>query len=178
MWIVMFAKEAFNETLIAYNREISKRESDDFTKLKRSHKYFSDITDYETVGEQVDSFVSLISEMDRDEYANRYVILTFIQEFCKYLDKDFLFKLKDPKTFFSMKDRLKEFTGNIYETNKRFTQNVGLFNMEHLLEDYGTLLTFGESTATSTSYTPSNYNPSPGGSDSQDTGSGMFGKLW
>jgi len=46
------------------------------------------------------------------------------------------------KTFFQLKDRLKELTGEIYETNKKFTQNVGLNSMEHLLEDYGTLLKF------------------------------------
>ncbi|NOZ76924.1 MAG: hypothetical protein GXO65_04460 [Euryarchaeota archaeon] len=159
----MFGQEEFREALIAYSRETSEKGNTDFTELKKKKKYFKDVKDLDGVEEQVNTFIELISEMDRDEYANRYVIQTFLLEFCRYLDKDFLFNLKDPKTFYDLKDRLKEFTGDIYESHKRFTQSIGLNSLEHLLEDYGTLLKFGKR----------DYE------QEEDTGeTSIFGRLW
>jgi len=138
----MFGDVEFKKATKAYAKEISPRGNDEFTSLRRNTKFFSDISSEETVKEQVQNFVNLISGMDRDNYGHRYVIQTFIVEFCRYLDKDFLFTLTDGKTFFNMKEKLKDFTGKIYESNKKFTQNVGLHSMEHILEDYGNLLQY------------------------------------
>jgi hypothetical protein len=138
----MFGEEEFAKALKAYEKEISTRGSDEFTSLRRNAKFFSDVTDADTVREQISKFVNLVSNMNRDDYGHRYVLQTFILEFCRYLDKDFLFKLTDGKVFFEMKEKLKDFTGKIYDSNKKFMQNVGLYSMEHLLEDYGTLLRY------------------------------------
>jgi hypothetical protein len=162
----MFGQEEFREALIAYTRETSQKGNNDFTELRKRKKYFRDIKDLQGVEKQVDTFVSLISEMDRDEYSNRYVLQTFLLEFCKYLDKDFLFNLKDPRTFYDLKERLKRFTGDVYDTNKRFTQSISLNSLEHLLEDYGTLLKFTES---DTSYTQD---------EEETTDTSIFGRLW
>jgi hypothetical protein len=96
------------------------------------------------VKEQIRLFIDLISKMDHDVYVNRYVLQTFLLEFCSYLDKDFLFSITNGRTFFQIKERLKKFTGEIYDAHKKFTQSVGLNSLEHLLEDYGTLLKFAD----------------------------------
>lgn len=140
----MFGEEEFQKALKAYEKETTARGSDDFTSLRKTGKFFSDVATAESVKEQVLKFVNLASKMDRDDYGHRYVLQTFILEFCRYLDKDFLFKLTDGKVFFEMKDKLKGFTGKIYESNKKFTQNVSLYSLEHLLEDYGNLLQYIE----------------------------------
>jgi hypothetical protein len=138
----MFGEAEFKEALKAYKQETSSKGGDTFTALRRKPVFFSDITDKEGIDEQVRLFISLISGMDHDNYANRYVLQTFVLDFCRYLDKDFLFKITNGKTFFSIKDDLKEFTGEIYEANKKFTQSVGLHSFEHLLQDYGALLKY------------------------------------
>lgn len=140
----MFGAEEFERAIKAYEKETSVRGNDEFTSLRRTGKFFSDITNADGVKEQVSKFVDLVSKMDRDDYGHRYVLQTFLLEFCRYLDKDFLFTLTDGKVFFEMKEKLKDFTGKIYESNKKFTQNVGLHSMEHMLEDYGTLLRYLE----------------------------------
>jgi len=162
----MFGQEEFREALIAYSRETSQKGNNDFTELKRRAKYFKDIKDLDGVKEQVNTFITLISEMDRDEYANRYVLQTFLLEFCRYLDKDFLFNLRDPRTFHELKEKLKHFTGDIYETTKKFTQSISLNSLEHLLEDYGTLL----------NVTDTGYGVSQEEEPAEDTS--MFGRLW
>jgi len=136
----MFGEVEFSKALKAYEKEISVKSSDAFTTLRKEQVFFSDIRDKDAVDEQVRLFIGLISSMDHDDYTNRYVLQTFLLDFCRYLDKDFLFYITNGKTFFGIKDELKEFTGEIYETNKRFTQNVGLYSLEHLLQDYGSLL--------------------------------------
>jgi len=138
----MFGKKEFKEAIEAYKRETSTIENNDFTTLRKTHNFFRDVKDKEKIKEQINLFIELISDMDRDAYANRYVIQTFILEFCKYLDKDFLFNIKDGKLFFELRDKIKKFTSEIYENNKKFTQNLSLHSLEHLLEDYGILLKF------------------------------------
>jgi hypothetical protein len=138
----MFGEEELKEALKAYKMETSPTGKDEFTSLRKNNSFFKDVRSREDIESQIKSFVGVVSNMDRDRYSNRYVFQTFLLDFCRYLDKDFLFSITDGKTFFQLKDRLKELTGEIYETNKKFTQNVGLNSMEHLLEDYGTLLKF------------------------------------
>ncbi|RLG58557.1 MAG: hypothetical protein DRN95_04120, partial [Candidatus Hydrothermarchaeota archaeon] len=87
----MFSEDEFYEALQAYKKETSSRDSNDFTYLRKNNAFFNDIKSKEDIEEQIKIFVELISKMDRDNYANRYVIQVFILEFCKYLDKDFLF---------------------------------------------------------------------------------------
>jgi hypothetical protein len=140
--VKMFEEKAFAEALRAYSREKSDEKSDAFFSLRKNNKFFLDIKTKEDVTEQIKVFMSHISKMDRGNYGNRYVIQTFILEFCKYLDKDFLFNITDKRTFFSLKPKLKTFTSKIYENNKRFTQTMGQNSLEHLLDDYGTLLQF------------------------------------
>ncbi|RLF57563.1 MAG: hypothetical protein DRN25_06350 [Thermoplasmata archaeon] len=140
----MFGKKEFKEAIEAYKRETSTIENNDFTTLRKTHNFFRDVKDKEKIKEQINLFIELISDMDRDAYANRYVIQTFILEFCKYLDKDFLFNIKDGKLFFELRDKIKKFTSEIYENNKKFTQNLSLHSLEHLLEDYGILLKFSK----------------------------------
>ncbi|MEE9474220.1 MAG: hypothetical protein V3V36_00960 [Candidatus Hydrothermarchaeaceae archaeon] len=140
MEVHMFGEVEFSKALRAYEQEISAKGSDAFISLRRSHVFFSDIKDEDAIDEQVRLFIGLISTMDHDNYTNRYVLQTFVLDFCRYLDKDFLFYITNGQTFFNIKDKLKEFTGDIYEANKRFTQNVGLHSLEHLLQDYGSLL--------------------------------------
>jgi hypothetical protein len=140
----MFGQEEFSAALKAYEKETSIKGNDDFTSLRNNHTFFKEIRDKEAVKKQVNLFIELISNMDHDIYANRYVVQTFLLEFCRYLDKDFLFSIKDRESFFQMKETLKKFTGEIYENHKKFTQNVGLNSLEHLLEDYGSLLKFSD----------------------------------
>jgi hypothetical protein len=138
----MFGEEEFKDALLAYEMETSPTGNDEFTHLRKQNTFFEDIRTEESFREQIRLFVQHISGMDRDDYKNRYVLQTFLLEFCRYLDKDFLFTITEGKTFFSLKKRLKEFTGSIYETHKRFTQAIALHSLEHLLEDYGNLLRF------------------------------------
>ncbi len=138
----MFGDEELKEALKAYKMEASPTGKDEFTSLRKNNSFFKDVKSREDIESQIKSFVGVVSNMDRDRYSNRYVFQTFLLDFCRYLDKDFLFSITDGKTFFQLKDKLKDLTGEIYETNKKFTQNVGLNSMEHLLEDYGTLLKF------------------------------------
>ena len=138
----MFGEEELKEALKAYKMETSPAGKDEFTSLRRNNDFFKDVKSKEDIEAQIKSFVDVVSSMDRDSYSNRYVVQTFLLDFCRYLDKDFLFSITDGRMFFHLKDKLREFTGEIYETNKKFTQNVGLNSMEHLLENYGTLLKF------------------------------------
>ncbi len=136
----MFGEAEFKLALKAYNTETKSRGSNDFTALRRNNKFFSDVKSKEAVKQQVQEFINLVSNLNHEEYSHRYVTQVFLLEFCRYLDKDFLFSITDGKTFFEMKDKLKDFTGKIYESNKKFTQSVELYSLVHLLEDYGTLL--------------------------------------
>jgi hypothetical protein len=140
----MFGQEEFATALKAYEKEISVKGSDAFTSLRKNNNFFTDIRDKEAVKKQIKLFIEIISTMDHDVYANRYVVQTFLLEFCRYLDKDFLFSITDGKSFFQLKNKLKKFTGEIYDSHKRFTQSVGLNSLEHLLEDYGSLLKFAD----------------------------------
>ncbi|MFQ5975435.1 MAG: hypothetical protein ACE5J5_03850 [Candidatus Hydrothermarchaeales archaeon] len=136
----MFAEKEFKQALQAYKEEQTKKGSNAFNALRKRHSFFTDIASKDDISKQVESFTEIISSMDRDLFANRYVVQSFILEFCRYLDKDFLFNIKNSKAFQTLKTKLKEFTGEIYSTHKKFTQNVGLNGLEHLLEDYGILL--------------------------------------
>jgi hypothetical protein len=140
----MFGEEEFRQALRAYELETSAQGKDEFTSLRKGNRFFADIATREAVEEQIRLFIKIISGMDRDSYAARYVVQTFLLDFCRYLDKDFLFNLTDHATFAEMKEAIKEFTGEVYETNKRFTQSISLHSLEHLLEDYGTLLKFAD----------------------------------
>lgn len=137
----MFGKAEFEKALEAYRLETSPNGRDEFTSLRRNNDFFKDIRSSEGVEEQVRLFIELISTMDRDSYANRYVVQTFLQDFCRFLDKDFLFYITD-RSFFEMRDRIKKFTGEIYEIRKTFTQRVGLNTLDHLLQDYSALIKF------------------------------------
>ncbi len=137
----MFGKAEFDKALEAYRRETSPNGSDEFTSLRRSNEFFKDIRSREDVEEQVRLFIEVISSMDRDSYTNRYVVQTFLQDFCKFLDKDFLFFITD-RSFFEIKEKIKKFTGEIYEINKEYTQRVGLHTLDHLLQDYSALIKF------------------------------------
>lgn len=138
----MFGEAEFEKASKAYEKETSVKNSDAFTSLRRKHGFFSDIRDKNGIEEQARLFVDIVSRMDHDSYSHRYVLQTFVLDFCRYLDKDFLFYITNGKTFFSIKDELKDFTGEIYENNKKFTQSVGLHSLEHLLQDYGALLKY------------------------------------
>ncbi len=138
----MFGEKEFKEVLSAYTRDKSGK-SDHFYSLLKRNTYFVDIKSREEMEKQIESFMDLISNMNRDDYGNRYVLISFITEFCRYLDKDFLFNRKDRESFFFLKEKLKDFTGRIYELNKKFTQTVGSYSLEHLLEDYSVLIEFG-----------------------------------
>jgi hypothetical protein len=107
--------------------------------------------------------------MDRDNYTNRYVVQTFIQDFCKFLDKDFLFFITD-SSFFDIKEKIKEFTGEMYEITKNYTQRVGLNSLDHLLQDYSALLKF----------TSSDYSRRKRKEESSWEGESLWGgnKLW
>ena len=139
----MFGEAEFKEAMRAHKSETSPRAGGDaFTSLRRKNVFFMDLKDKEGIDEQARLFIGIVSNMDRDNYTKRYVLQTFLLDFCRFLDKDFLFNITDGKTFFSIKDDLKEFTGEIYEANSKFTQNVGLHSLEHLIQDYGALLKY------------------------------------
>lgn len=140
----MFTYEEFELALEAYEKETSSTKSDAFTRLKKEKDFFSDIRNREKMEEQVKEFINIISSMNRDGFASRYVAQAYLLEFCRYLDKDFLFYITDHSTFRELRGAIREFTGSVYETNKRFTQNIALNSVEHLLEDYALLLKFSE----------------------------------
>lgn len=175
----MFSDEEFSEALKAYMKETSMEGSDAFSTLRRSHTFFSDVRDKSAIDEQASTFIGLISKMDHDNYMNRYVLQTFLLDFCRYLDKDFLFCITDGKTFFSIRSELKEFTGDIYEANKKFTQNVGLYSLEHLLHDYGSLLKYLDRGKTEEEEKKEKEKKEPRSEESTGMG-GLFegGKLW
>jgi hypothetical protein len=137
----MFGKAEFEKALEAYRLETSPSGRDEFTSLRKNNEFFRDIRSREDVEQQVKLFIEVISSMDRDSYTNRYVVQTFIQDFCKFLDKDFLFFITD-KSFFEVKDKIKKFTGEIYDINKEYTQRVSLYTLEHLLQDFSALIKF------------------------------------
>ena len=137
----MFGEKEFKEALSAYSREKTGK-GDQFYSLLKRNTYFEDIKSEDDLKSQIASFMDLISNMNRDDYSNRYVVISFITELCRYLDKDFLFNIKDRGSFFFLKEKMKEFTGKIYELNKNFVQSVGSYSLEHLLEDYSVLIEY------------------------------------
>ncbi len=169
----MFTDEEFKQALQAYKDEQVKKGSNAFNSLRRSHRFFSDVVSNEDIMKQIESFTEVISTMDRDVFANRYVVQSFLIEFCRYLDKDFLFNIKSAREFQTIKTQLKEFTGEVYSTNKKFTQNVGLNGLEHLLEDYGILLKYLEPAEEATSALSDDS-----GSDDEGGALWMGNKLW
>ncbi len=136
----MFAEKEFDEALKAYSVEKDGRTSNAYTNLRKNNKFFFDVMSKEDMNKQIEGFVSLISEMDRESFPNRYVILCFILDFCRYLEKDFLFNIKNRREFTEMKERVGAFIEKILEANKNFSQNAKLHTIEHLLEYYGILL--------------------------------------
>ncbi|MDP6612781.1 MAG: hypothetical protein QF673_02030 [Candidatus Hydrothermarchaeota archaeon] len=140
----MFDKAEFDKALEAYKRETRREGKDEFTALRKSNAFFNDIRTQENLDEQIKLFINIISSFDRDNYVNRYVVQTFIHDFCKFLDKDFLFFITN-SSFFHIKEKIKEFTGEIYEITKNYTQRVSLNSLDHLLQDYSTLLKFTSS---------------------------------
>jgi len=169
----MFTDKEFKQASQAYKDEQMKKGSNTFNSLRRSHRFFSDIVSNEDIIKQIESFSELISTMDRDVFANRYVVQSFLIEFCRYLDKDFLFNIKSAREFQTIKTQLKEFTGVVYSTNNKFTQNVGLNGLEHLLEDYGILLEYLEPTEKAVSTLNDNND-----SDDENGALWMGNKLW
>lgn len=140
----MFTFEEFKVALEAFEKETSRPKSDSFTELKREQDFFSDVRSREEMEKQINEFINIISSMDRDRYASRYVVQTFLLEFYRFLDKDFLFYITDHSTFLKLRQAIKEFTGGVYESHKKFTQNISLHSLEHLLEDYALLLKFSD----------------------------------
>ena len=136
----MFAEKEFDEALKAYSLEKGGRTSNAYTNLRKNNKFFFNVASKEDMNKQIESFISLISEMDRESFSNRYVILCFILDFCRYLEKDFLFNIKNRREFTEMKDRVGTFIEKVLEANKNFSQNAKLHTIEHLLEYYGILL--------------------------------------
>lgn len=139
---IMFTFEEFKVALEAYEKETTSSTSEAFTRLRKEKNFFSDVKSKEELEKQIREFISIISSMNRDSYASRYVAQIFLLDFCRYLDKDFLFYITDHKTFLELRAAIKDFTGEVYETYKRFTQNIALHSLEHLLEDYALLLKF------------------------------------
>ncbi len=138
----MFTFEEFKAVLGAYEKETTSNSSDAFTTLRQTRNFFSDVKSREELENQMREFISIMSLMDRDSYASRYVVQIFLLDFCRYLDKDFLFYITEHKTFLELRAAIKSFTGEVYETYNRFTQNISLHSLEHLLEDYALLLKF------------------------------------
>ncbi|GBE54773.1 MAG TPA: hypothetical protein ENH28_08345 [Euryarchaeota archaeon] len=138
----MFTFEEFKAALGAYEKETTSSSSDAFTTLRQTRNFFSDVKSREELENQMREFISIMSLMDRDSYASRYVVQIFLLDFCRYLDKDFLFYITDHKIFLELRAAIKNFTGEVYETYNRFTQNISLHSLEHLLEDYALLLKF------------------------------------
>lgn len=139
-FILMFTGKEFDEALNAYAKEKEGRSSNAFTNLRKSHSFFSDVGSKADVNSQIETFINLISDMGRESFENRYVILSFILDFCKYLERDFLFNLKSKKDFVEMKEKVSGFIEKVLEANKTFSQNAKLHSIEHLLEYYGILL--------------------------------------
>jgi hypothetical protein len=136
----MFTGNEFNEALKAYASEKNARSSNAFTNIRKKNDFFSDVASNGDVNLQAENFINLISEMDRENFENRYVILSFILDFCKYLERDFLFNIKSRKDFVEMKEKVGGFIEKILDANKTFSQNAKLHTIEHLLEYYGILL--------------------------------------
>ncbi|GBE17796.1 hypothetical protein BMS3Abin16_00384 [archaeon BMS3Abin16] len=136
----MFGGKEFDEALSAYAKEKEGRSNNAFSNLRKSHNFFSDVGSKADVNHQIETFINLISDMGRDSFENRYVILSFILDFCKYLERDFLFNLKSKKDFVEMKEKVSGFIEKILEATKIFSQNAKLHSIEHLLEYYGILL--------------------------------------
>ena len=136
----MFSAEEFDEALKAYGSEKDGRSSNAFTNLRKKNNFFSGVGSKEEVNTQIEQFIELISEMDREGFTNRYVILSFILDFCKYLERDFLFNIRNKKDFMEMKEKVAGFIEKVLEANKTFSQNAKLHTIEHLLEYYGILL--------------------------------------
>ncbi len=137
---MMFTGNEFDAALKAYASEKNGRSSNAFTNIRKKNDFFSDVASNEDVSLQVENFINLISDMDRESFENRYVILSFILDFCKYLERDFLFNIKRKKDFVEMKEKVNSFIEKILEANKAFSQNAKLHTIEHLLEYYGILL--------------------------------------
>lgn len=159
----MFGGNEFDEALKAYGSEKDGRSSNAFTNLRKKNDFFADVGSREEVNRQIESFINLISEMDRESFANRYVVACFILDFCKYLERDFLFNIKNKRDFVEMKDRVSGFIEKILAANKTFSQNAKLHTIEHLLEYYGILLEALE-------------EPTP--SEEEDMGIWSGNKLW
>ncbi len=136
----MFGGNEFDEALKAYASEKDGRTSNAFTNLRKKNAFFADVGSRDEVNNQIESFINLISDMDREGFANRYVVACFILDFCKYLERDFLFNIKNKRDFVEMKDRVSGFIEKILAANKTFSQNAKLHTIEHLLEYYGILL--------------------------------------
>jgi ATP-dependent exoDNAse (exonuclease V) beta subunit len=136
----MFSEKEFDQALKAYQSEKDGRTSNSFTNLRKKNSFFEDVSSKEDLNRQVESFINLISDMDREALSNRYVILSFILDFCKYLERDFLFNIKNKRDFVDMKEKVGGFIDKILEANKNFSQNAKLHTIEHLLEYYGILL--------------------------------------
>lgn len=136
----MFTFEDFQKAIRAYNSETRPSGTDEFSRLRKEGQFFSDIKSREDVENQVKIFAGIISEMQRDSFAPRYVVQSFLMDFCKYLEMDFLFNLTDHRTFLTMKKTMKGFTEEIQENDRKFRENIGSNSLDHLLEDYGILL--------------------------------------
>jgi hypothetical protein len=136
----MFTGKEFDAALKAYANEKEGSSSNAFTNLRKKNDFFSDVASKEDLNTQTENFINLISEMDRENFSNRYVILSFMLDFCKYLERDFLFNIKNKRDFIEMKEKVGGFIEKILETNKNFSQNAKLHTIEHLLEYYGILL--------------------------------------
>jgi hypothetical protein len=136
----MYTGKEFDEALKAYASEKEGVSNNAFTNLRKKNAYYGDVRSKDDVNTQIENFISLISEMDREKFANRYVILSFILDFCKYLEKDFLFNLKSKKDFVEMKAKIEVFIEKLLEINKDFSKSAKLHTIEHLLEYYGILL--------------------------------------
>ncbi|RMF91164.1 MAG: hypothetical protein D6733_01945 [Methanobacteriota archaeon] len=136
----MFTGKEFDLALKAYRDEKEGRAANSYTNLRRNNDFFADVVSKEDLNRQIEEFINLISEMDRESFANRYVILSFILDFCKYLERDFLFNIKSKREFSQLKETVGSFIEKILEANRTFSQNARLHTIEHLLEYYGILL--------------------------------------
>lgn len=140
----MLTYKEFEEALRAYKQETELEGGEEFTKLRRGAKFFRDIVSRDDVKKQIEEFVNIISEMDRESYMCRYVVQTLLMDFCKYLEKDFLFKIKDHSTFLELREKTGKFVSEIYSCHERFAKKIALHTTEHLLEDYALLLKYIE----------------------------------
>lgn len=136
----MFGPQEFNSSIDAFNREKEGRASNSFTNLRKKNDFFHEIRSKSDVNRQIETFINIISEMDRESFSNRYVISCFLLDFCKYLERDFLFNIKNKKDFMDMKGLVGNLIEKIVGVNKTFSQNAKLHTLEHLLEYYGVLL--------------------------------------